>query len=261
MSESIVLCEGYHDRAFWAAWLERLECTDPGKQKGGGGRRDVLDPWGNKVVGGQYAFHSGSGRFVRIVPCNGKSNVLPAARIRLQKEADRLNQGASESRLTRLVVNLDPDVSSSDPSGKTGFRQPDLRALLTSFDSSPVETDDGDFKLLDARITVSLVRWETENDSGAGLPDPQTLERLVCAALVAAYPERGLAVQNWINSRPGDPAAGPKEFAWSYMAGWYAENGCEAFYRQVWKDDGVVGELEPRLRACGAWRIARALAE
>ena len=261
MSESIVVCEGYHDRAFWAAWLEHLGCTDPGKQKGGSGRKDVLDPWGNKVVGGQFAFRSKSGRFVRVLPCNGRPNVLPAARIRLQKEANRLAQGASESHLTLLVVNLDSDVSSSDPSGKTGFRRQDLHTMLTSFDPSPVETDDGDLELFDAQITVSLVRWETENDSGTGLPDPQTLERLVCAALVAAYPERGPVVQDWLGSRPDGPPAGPKEFAWSHMAGWYAENGCEAFYRRVWDDPNVVNELEPRLQNCGAWRIAQALAE
>jgi len=45
------------------------------------------------------------------------------------------------------------------------------------------------------------------------------------------------------------------------MAGWYAEQGCEAFYRVVWTDANVVSELESRLRQCGAWRIAEALAE
>ena len=143
MSESIVLCEGYHDRAFWAAWLELLGCTDPGKQKCGGGRKDVLDPWGNKVVGGQYAFHSISGRFVRIIPCNGRT-----------LKGDRL-----------LYHNK------------------------------------------------------------VACPPLSFIPLCLC------------------------------------LAGWYAEAGCEAFYRQVWQDACVVKELEPRLQGCGAWRIARALAE
>jgi hypothetical protein len=44
------------------------------------------------------------------------------------------------------------------------------------------------------------------------------------------------------------------------MAGWYADHGCEAFYRVLWSDPNVVGELEKRLRASGPWRIAEELA-
>ena len=42
MSESVVLCEGYHDRAFWAALLEHLGCADPGRNPGKRGRKNVL---------------------------------------------------------------------------------------------------------------------------------------------------------------------------------------------------------------------------
>ncbi|NQT14748.1 MAG: hypothetical protein HQ582_18480 [Planctomycetes bacterium] len=45
------------------------------------------------------------------------------------------------------------------------------------------------------------------------------------------------------------------------MAGWYAEHGCEAFYKCLWDDRAVITQLESRLRHCGAWRIAEALAE
>jgi hypothetical protein len=44
------------------------------------------------------------------------------------------------------------------------------------------------------------------------------------------------------------------------MAGWYAEFGCEAFFSQLWKDARIVGELESRLRASGAWQIGQAVA-
>jgi hypothetical protein len=93
----------------------------------------------------------------------------------------------------------------------------------------------------------------------AGLPAQQSLERLVCAALVAAYPPRGPAVTNWLDSRPAAPVAGPKEFAWSHMAGWYAEYGSDAFFRKLWLDAPAVTELQTRLTACGAWRVAEAL--
>lgn len=30
MTESCIVCEGYHDRAFWAGLLLHLGCIDPG---------------------------------------------------------------------------------------------------------------------------------------------------------------------------------------------------------------------------------------
>jgi len=68
-------------------------------------------------------------------------------------------------------------------------------------------------------------------------------------------------VKRWLDSRPDGPVAGPKEFGWSYMAGWYAEFGCEGFYRNLWLDGRVVTELKSRLAECRAWRVAEALAD
>jgi hypothetical protein len=84
MSESVVLAEGYHDRAFWAGWLRHLGCSDPGAPRPGSTRRsDIYDPWGDRVVGGQYAYRSATNQFVRVIPCQGKSHLLPAVRNRL----------------------------------------------------------------------------------------------------------------------------------------------------------------------------------
>jgi hypothetical protein len=52
-----------------------------------------------------------------------------------------------------------------------------------------------------------------------------------------------------------------KEFAWSHMAGWYAQRGCENFYQAIWEDGATASELEKRLRASGAWGIAQELAK
>ncbi len=263
MSESVVLCEGYHDRAFWAGWLERLGCTDPGQPPGSTRRIPVTDPWGTQVSGGQFAFRSASDKFVRLVPCRGDARrVRREARSRLDKERQRFQQQASTSRLTRLVFNVDTDVNVSDASLKTGFRLQDLRSLVDELDPSATENEQGDFLLFEGRTTVSLVRWESADDATDGVPSQQSLERLVCGAVVAAYPDRGPAVQNWLDSRPGDPPTGPKEFAWSHMAGWFAQQGCEAFFRVLWqKEPEVANQLESRLRQSGAWRVAEALAE
>ena len=59
MSESVIYCEGYHDRAFWAGWLTHLGCADPGVPSAGSSmRRPIYDPWYTKVQSGQFAYHS-----------------------------------------------------------------------------------------------------------------------------------------------------------------------------------------------------------
>jgi hypothetical protein len=70
-------------------------------------------------------------------------------------------------------------------------------------------------------------------------------------------------VDAWLRSRhspPGSTAGGAKEHAWSHMAGWYASHNCDDFYHAVWRDEKVAPELEVRLRASGALRVADALA-
>lgn len=259
--ESVILCEGYHDRAFWAGWLEHLGCNDPGRPPGRTGRVDVLDPWGDKVTGGEYGYRSTSGKFIRVFPCRGdRRRVLREARNRLNEERQRLKQ-AGKSRLARLILNVDPDLKADGTSTQTGFRHQDLRAVVQEYDPSAADGENGSLSLFDGAILVSLIRWETNDPPSRGLPNQQTLERLVCAAVVAAYPDRGAAVQNWLDSRPGVPEAGPKEFGWSHMAGWYADAACEGFYRVLWNDRQVVAELRSRLEHSGGWQIAEALAE
>jgi len=253
MSESVILCEGYHDRAFWAGWLQYLRCVDPGEQPNRTVRVAIRDPWNITVSGGHFAFLSKSQRFVRIIPCHGKGNIRPTAKWRLRDRQDKA--------LVYLVLNVDSDVSADDrTAGISQLSDDAVEQLLRDF-GHPKRLREGEFGLDDGATVVSVVRWAALDDPAAGLPNQQTLERLVCAALAAAYPDRGPAVQGWIDSRPVAPDAGPKEFAWSHMAGWYAERACEGFYRGLWDDELVVTELESRLRECGAWRIAEALAE
>lgn len=119
---------------------------------------------------------------------------------------------------------------------------------------------DGNIEVDGGATMVALIRWETNDPPAPSVPDQQTLERLVSAALAAAYPPRAKAVQDWLDARPNPPQPDPKEHAWSHMAGWYAEHGCEHFYANLWRDADVARELESRLRSSGAWRIAETLA-
>jgi hypothetical protein len=251
MSESVVLCEGFHDRAFWAGWLLDLGCTDPG-HTAGGARKPIVDPWKKPVIGGQFAYHSKSGRFVRVHPCHGSGNLRREAR-------NRVSSRALES-LLRLVVNVDSDVIVGGAAAAVGWTNQTLADLAMDADNQCASISDREYSLDGGDCTLNLVRWECADVAAAGIPAQQTLERLVTASLVAAYPDRGPAVQAWLDHRPAPPGAGVKEFAWSHMAGWYADQGCEAFYSQLWNDPDIVAQLEPRLRAIHAWSVAEALA-
>jgi hypothetical protein len=205
------------------------------------------------VAGGQYAYHSKSHSFVRLVPCNGKGNILREARNRLTQRTTK--------RLLRVVINVDADTTAAGMApGPTGLRQQDVLHQTQQIDPAASMNANGEIELDGGATKVSLVRWEVSDPTARGLPVQQTLERLVSAAQAAAYPARAAAVQNWLDARPSPPGPDPKEHAWSYMAGWYAEHGCEAFYANLWKDAGIVAELEARLRASGAWQIAATLA-
>lgn len=254
MSESIVLCEGFDDRAFWKGWLTYLRCTDLGAQREGepAGPR-VRDPWGEKVEGGDFGFRSRSGQFIRVRPCQGRLGVRRAARIRLE---DRTRKA-----LRSLVVNVDTDTAATGTDRATGLRNQDVLSLVQEFDASSREAENGEILMDGGATCVSLVRWETDDEPRVGVPSQQTLERLVIAAIVAAYPERGASVQAWLQSRLEAPVASGKEYAWSHMAGWYADSGCERFYSGLWEDASVAKQLEDRLRRSGAWRVAEALAE
>jgi hypothetical protein len=254
MSESVILCEGFHDRAFWKGWLEHLGCQDPGvPQPGGSGRRPIYDPWKDKVVGGEYAFLALNGGFIRVVPCHGKSKIRQTASIRLKLRGSKA--------LARLVINLDSDQTASGVKvGPSGLQLHDVLSMVRGFDPAAAPNAANEIELDGGATKVSLIRWEVTDPPAVGLPEQQTLERLVSAAIVAAYPSRAKSIQDWLDQRPIPPTADPKEHAWSHMAGWYAEHGCEFFYSNLWSIPEVVAQLETRLRSSGAWQIAEMLA-
>lgn len=246
MSQSVVLCEGYHDRAFWKGWLGFLGCDDPG------GSAAVYDPWGLKVNGGQYAFYSKASQFIRVQACGGRSNVLPAARARVKERDTR--------PLRRLVLNVDSDAdASAESSGEGELTAHTVLNKVLKIDDKAKMTDDHQITLSDGAI-INLLHWKADDKQMDALSDKQTLERVVCASLIAAYPDRAPAVVKWLKSRPDPPSADPKEHAWSYMAGWYAQYGCDAFFGAMWKDEAIAEQLKSRLESSGAWTIAEALA-
>jgi hypothetical protein len=252
MSESVILCEGFHDRAFWDGWLTFLGCKSDGFKPGTTGY-PASDPWEDKVRGGQFAYRSKSDHFIRLRPCNGKSNLLHETRVRLRQR--------STKPLRQLILNVDADtIAAGTPVVATGLLQQDVLRQVQQLDPGASLNANGHIEIDGGAATVALIRWETNDPPAPGLPDQQTLERLVCAALAAAYPQRAKSVQDWLAARANPPLPDPKEHAWSYMAGWYAGHGCEDFYTNLWRDAKLASELEARLRSSGAWQIAETLA-
>jgi len=253
--ESVILCEGFHDRAFWDGLLRHLGCVVPQDPNKPVSQKIILDPWGSRVTGGRFGYHSKSREFVRLIPCGGETFLADAMRTRLAERTTKT--------LRRLVVTYDADTDPrTDPSAAQGIasRQSAVLNLLKQLDPGVTTNTDGDFLLDGGNTVVSVAVWWAPDTHGPGLPAKHTLERMVCSALAAAFPGRAQAVEQWLQSRPAGPRNGdPKEYAWSNMAGWYASQGCEAFYSGLWNEPQVATELQSRLTAIGAWRIAQEL--
>lgn len=250
-SESIIYCEGYHDRAFWAGWLMRLGCTDARLQPGRRDPQKAMDPFGDPVGQGHFAYRTPRNAFLRVVPCQGKENVLRTAE-------DRLRDRASKE-ITAMVINADLDLPAGAPGGGVGPNSQNIDNMLRQVDPAVNRLTDALWTVGAAR--VHLLRWQAPDPDTEILPREQTLERLICASVVAAYPDRGVTVADWLSSRSGPMETKPKNYLWSHMAGWFAEHGCEDFFRRLWEDDAVAAQLEKRLREIGAWPIVAALAQ
>jgi hypothetical protein len=262
-TEAVILCEGYHDRDFWAGWLEYLQLQPPDRIPGTAGAKPVEDPWGKPIPKGQFCYSTSLGQFIRIVPCGGDARVVKeVADGWLNPAMQQYQAGARELALRRLLFCVDSDARIDEKGSVGQFGISEFISWLWKYDPNPEPIGNGEVSLFGRATTALLIHWETaDKENIAGIPNQQTLERLVCSAIVAAYPERAKPIQKWLDSRPEAPVAGPKEFAWSHMAGWYAEFGSNAFYRKLWRDDRLVEQLRMRLEAIGAWAIVENLAK
>jgi hypothetical protein len=107
---------------------------------------------------------------------------------------------------------------------------------------------------------VYLIDWARGSSAvtpQAGVPRKNTLERLVCDCLAETFPSLAQAVEKWLVTRPDVPDADdidPKGYAWSYMAGWKANSGCDYFFRQIWHTPAIKPRLEQKLTQLGYWQ-------
>jgi hypothetical protein len=247
-AESVVVCEGYHDRAFWDGMLQHLGCVSviPVADR-------PRDPAAEFFKRGHYGYRSQRLALIRIVPAGGKAKVMPAA-------ADYLRDRQEQPMLTRLIVNVDDDSE-----GAEVVRHQGASVLPLGLSPDDWQPDGKELVTLDTGTRVGVVVWQClDSQATVGVPAKQTLERLVCAALAEVYPRRAQAVQSWLDNRPKPPADSPKAFSWSHMAGWYPEEGGEAFLKLLWDEHvnpGLPAALQRRLEAGGAWNLIAGLAE
>jgi hypothetical protein len=91
--------------------------------------------------------------------------------------------------LIRLVINVDPDVPVAGTStAVSGLQTQDVLQLVRTFDAVAAINAAGEIDMDGGATKVSLIRWEVADPAAPGIPTQQTLERLVSAALVSAYP-------------------------------------------------------------------------
>lgn len=248
MRLSTIICEGPHDQAFWEGWLGHFNIRPlPPKEREI--FQESVKATGYASTNREHAFQATNGDFVGVRPVGSESKILPTLRSILR---DR-----PKYEVSQIVVNLDPDTISGD--GQTGLRVADVLREIRKIDSSAQE-EDRRVRAFDGAVQIFLVRWEVTGDTPLGVPEKQTLERLVCSAVQRAYPERAEDVAKWLAERRNASTTKPKAFAWSFMAGWHADSGCTDFFKDIWRDPKITTELEIILRENGTWRVAESLA-
>jgi len=253
MRLSTILCEGPHDQAFWEGWLENFDIKSLPEEQRTSFHTQVRS-LKYESSRREHALQSGTGDFVGVRPVDGNSFLVQNLKSLLRNNS-KMRPATS---LSNVVINLDPDTVEGDR--QTGVRLPDVLRQVQEIDPTAQEQN-GEILAFDGNCRIQLVRWEVAGETPTGVPQKQTLERLVCTALQRAYPVRASEVAVWLASRSDAPTPTPKSFAWSYMAGWYEDHGCIDFYKDVWRDRTVAAELEQILRHNGSWRVAEALAQ
>ncbi len=267
MTYSIVLVEGVRDRAFWAGWLLQNGWQDARDRDKDNVARD---PFGKSVSGdGKFAYYGVNEAFVLVVPCLGESRIDAKFEHYVGVVYDKI-QKESEVYTYRLIVCVDADIDDTQ-SEMNPTKNRDAVSLLVGKAEAyilrkkgeaepkkilPVSPDaNGNWSLFDSRCSVQVVRWQTDTPLAQGIPTKQTLERLVCSAICEAYPERLQEVALWLT----DKSENPKAYAWSHMAGWYADHGCDDFYKEIWREEKVRPLLERKLNEIGAWEVFASL--
>jgi hypothetical protein len=240
-SESIVLCEGFDDRSFWQGLLLASGCKEDRKAEPQHRFQAV------------YMYRTPGGGLLHVVPCGAQKRVAETpeyARDAVRAMGRLLLLARATRPLSHLVLNLDVDTKA--PSDIVDS----IRSLVGD---GAKETPSGEFELDEGKTVVSPILWYVPDPVTEGVPTQQALERLVCAALSAVYPERGRKVKAWLASRSDPRGKEHKAHAWSFMAGWHTDHGMGDFYASLWRDPDIEKALRAILTKTGTWAVLERL--
>lgn len=237
-----IYVEGYHDRSFLKGWLLRRGWGDARLRNRG--RNPVTN---SPVTEGRFGFYSRKdSTFVEIAPAHGDSDLLSLVGS-VVKVADPPDPD-------EIVIVL--DVDGSELADGIARRQQSVHDRLARSGVEP--TREGSSWRLSSGVLVHLALWSCDGPDCDGVPAQHTLERIVSTAIARSYPDRAAAVQAWLDRiRESGRPLSPKNHSWSYMAGWYAHLGCDAFLSNLWDDPNVPAALEAVLSESGVEAIIR----
>lgn len=254
MSRIFILCEGPSDRGFWSGWLKSLGCASC-FEASGRHRKALASVWGGDLAPGDFTFSLPGSvdpkkADIQIHPC-GDAEALRS------NIATLLGQLRTKP-LDALIVNIDSDRDASeDPSINSALdRVGDLIFRATGRRLQPRGAQFIDVDL----PPIEVVVWRSYSPArSVGVPEKQTLERLICAALASADSARGRSVLDFLGSPPLGGST-PKNYAASYRAKWFAHRN-DDLVEAIWQDSAIRGQLQVQLREIGVWDVvARILA-
>lgn len=227
-AQRVVICEGYHDRAFWKGWLGRNGCRTQSK-----------DPWGQRVTGGQHGWRTPGGAFVRVLPAGGDLR-------RVLRFAEVYLRNSETEPVPSMVISTDADGRTVTERMRDVIHN--LRALAEPLDLATPQTTGEGLTVGETHI-VPLVWPCAPIDPAPGIPSCGTLEQLVCGVLARREPHRAQDIDDFLKTA-GDgsgwtrPADVGKSHAWAWMAHRQPVDACERFFEAPWGDDTLAAELE-----------------
>lgn len=218
--EIIVLCEGYQDRAFIAGLAEQMGWPWP--RRNAASQVDARDLDGRLVRGsGKFYFLQETAEFRRgllLQPCAAE---MTGGQVAQQVEGALLSHlrdiasGTMVARRRCMFWCVDADTRAGEPvEARAKSERSRLLNLIQREGIYASLAPDGRIWLDGTTACALPLVWHTDDRSGMkGVPDKQTLERLVCAAMAAAYQDRAAHVQDWLDNRPPEddlPAEGAR---------------------------------------------------
>ncbi len=107
-------------------------------------------------------------------------------------------------------------------------------------------------------LPCAVARWSTDDPAGTlWLADQQDLARVICSALIRAYPARAADVANWLEREPLGEKPNGKSYAFAQLAKWYpgtteaglpnrvlGDPAIREHLRGILERNGVLGQLQ-----------------